>query len=205
MPFPYTFPFTIPAGSDSGVTPVVPELEHGAAALNRLAQYLRERPSVQALIEAVCAQAQDLETAFQQLGSDRTLEAAFGGVLDVLGTIVGEARQGLDDDTYRERIRARIKLNESAGTVGQILEIFALLQPDQILHLRDEHPAAFSLTLDGGPITADDASLLAGFLREARAAGVRGILIWAEDPELFEFDSADSGFDDSDLALGGAV
>src|SRR5882757_6443474 len=89
----------------------------------RLAQYIRGKPNMEALLDALGEQAAALAAMFSDLDILRRIDNAFGSQLDVLGDIVGAPRSGLDDDTYRGLIKATIKLNNASGTAEEILEI----------------------------------------------------------------------------------
>lgn len=191
MPFPYSLPIHLPNSAAS-----LPVYDHEATALARLAQYLRDKPNTTAVLGAFTAQHQDLETAVQQLLVDRTLDNAFGEQLDILGDLVGQPREGADDTTYRQRVRARVALNRSSGTSPELIALFLLLVPTATLKLRDEWPAALTLEVNGVAVTSATAAILVYFLRLAKVGGVRAILEWGEAPpaELFQMD-AGLGFD----------
>lgn len=183
MSTPLEFPF--PLGGD------VEANAETDGATRRLAQYIKGKPNMEALLDAIGVQGEELLEVLSQLDLDRRLADAFGDQLDLFGAIVGEAREGEGDDAYRARLQARIKLNTASGTPEEILEIFGLIKPSGTsLELRDEFPAGFTLLIGTEAITSTAAALLLKFLRLARAAGVRGILEWVEsDPsEVFTFD-----------------
>jgi hypothetical protein len=199
--FPILMPGTIPgSAADAGV-------DHTASAIARLAEQYKSRPNLANLLSAFGAQLQDLETAFQQLRSDRALANAFGAQLDVIGSLVKQTREGLADDAYRLRIAARIKLNNSSGSIPEIYSIFRLVLPDATLEIRDEFPAGFTLIIEGVTLTAEEAALMLSLLRQARAGGVRGMLEWRESEaaDTFTFDGTSAQALDVGKLKGGAI
>ena len=94
--------------------------------LSRLAEEFR-KPRISKLFGGIGAQYQALEDAAWQLYTLRSVDTAEGWVLDVLGKLVGERRQGSPDADYRIRVRARIRANLSDGTIEDVLAVFKLL------------------------------------------------------------------------------
>ena len=161
-------------------------VDHSATAISRLAEVIKTQPNFLALLASLVTQVQDLETALQQLNTLRGLPTATGGQLDVIGEILTQPRAGLSDGDYRDFLSARILLNQSSGTVDQILTIFALVTTGT-LTLTEWPPAAFELQLQGQALTADTLAVLLAILRQARAAGVKGELHWTAYPEADTF------------------
>lgn len=190
--------------------------QHAPLAIARLAQYLKDKPNAQALLNAINAQSQAVENALQQVLTERALPVAVGDQLDQIGTLVGLARAGASDNEYRSFLYGWIKSNKSSGTAPQLLEIFQLiiaatptyaadvasfLYPVPVLTLIDEPPASFVILIN----TATDATLAAFLLtvlRRSRAAGVGGRMQYGPDGsnDRFYFDggldhSSGLGFD----------
>jgi hypothetical protein len=184
--------------------------EHAGAAFARLATQFRDKPNLAAVLLAVLPQVQALEDALFQLYSERGIDTAIGAQLDVLGRIVGEARQGKDDETFRTFIRARVLVNRSSGTIPEILAILAALlagQPNDV-GLVEYFPAAFVVDMGKFAVSAANASIFWRILQLAKAAGVRAILEWAQTgiATAFTFEDGDGlGLGDAtDPTIGGA-
>jgi hypothetical protein len=159
---------------------------HAADALARLTQTLKGKPNLEALLTALAAEPQALENALYSLYSERTIDAAVGVQLDVIGTIVGQERESsADDDAYRLRLKARVKSNKSSGTVSEILDVFiSLLGVPDGLRIEPQYPAAFILHLEDMSVADVETALLyVDFLGDAKAAGVRASLQFTYDHE----------------------
>ena len=152
-------------------------VDHEAAALARLPEYLKSKPKLASLLAAFTAQCDDLEAALQDLLLDRAIDTGVGAQLDDIGTIVGQPRDGLSDAEYRRRLRIRIAVNRSRGTVADILKVASLFVTDAsaTFVLTSGGVAAYTLYV-GGIETGDFAEQLLTFLKSATAAGVRAIL-----------------------------
>ena len=142
------------------------------------------------LLATYAAEIQEFETAAFQVLLDRWLETAVGVQLDGLGSIVGKARAGSDDDTYRLLLRAQVLLNRSSGTVPEILEILELVIPGFTIELQQHFPAGFQVIVDQAPLPADDGPVVAFVVGQARAAGVRGLFQYFETAPVYRFDGA---------------
>lgn len=90
-------------------------MDYVGLAKSRLVGRLNQKPLVEALIAALPNQLSILELVLDQLKNERSIDTAIGIQLDKVGEIVGESRQGRDDDTYRQFIRFRVFVNISKG------------------------------------------------------------------------------------------
>lgn len=136
----------------SSTAPLAYNGEHILQALNRLIEQYRDKPRIRALLVLMSRQIQDMEDAAWQLLLERTIAAAIGVNLDVLGVIVGQERGDLSDESYRALIRARIKANRSAGSGSQIYDVATtagatglgldVVAPGFVLYVQD--PPGFS-------------------------------------------------------------
>jgi hypothetical protein len=166
--------------------------DHAVLAVERLPQQFTDKPKAVALLQALVVPCADLEIALLQLLYLRSVDTALGVQLDVIGKLVGQPRNGLVDNDYRRFVRARIAINRSSGTSEEALNIARLVLGDQtaVLDLDLQGIAAFVLRVLAIPISASLASILIGFLRDAKSAGVRAILETADtfSNNLLHFD-----------------
>jgi len=148
-------------------------------------------------------QIQDIEDALWDLYTKRGVDTAEGAQLDVLGVIVGQPRNGLDDTDYRTRIKVRIRLNRASGIADDIYDVFGLMLGNQIgaVSLQEAYPAGLIVQMNEYVDTSP--AVLAEILREARGAGIDTSLVWLPSADgIFEcssdaapeVDSPDEGF-----------
>jgi hypothetical protein len=180
---------------------------HAQRSIDRAASYIKDKPKFQAFIAAFTAEFSSLEDLFTALKLAFTLETAEGSQLDMLGEVVGQPRNGLDDDLYRRYIQARIKVNLSSGTIQDIYNVFGfLIVSGSTMRIVEGSDAEFVLHLDTEPVTSDEAEAFYDFLQAAKAAAVRAVLGWfeADESEVFCFDDGPGlGFGDSSNAATG--
>lgn len=118
----------------------------------------------------------DIEQAFIDVKKSRNIDRAKGNTLDLLGSNVGQFRQGEDDELYRNLIKVRIIANMSIGSIPIINKVLSILVKDVYLGLEeaylsnewDNEPAAFRLILNkyAGKLPYE-------IIERIKAAGVR--------------------------------
>lgn len=70
----------------------IPVIDHTALGVSRLATQYRESTNLIGYLSAFLAESDELETTFQELLCNRTIEEATGTTLDHIGTLVGQSR-----------------------------------------------------------------------------------------------------------------
>lgn len=180
----------------------IPVVDHAEAGTSRLAAQYRNKPNFASIFKVLFRQCQDLEVALQQLLDLRSVDTAQGEQLSVLERIVGQPRLSTDDEVRRAYVRARVKVNKSSGTADELLTILALvLEPPRVAHLVEQFPAGIYVTVTGGTVSTEFASVYFGLLMEAKVAGVRLVFEYYQsaDGAMFQFDEG-PGFDQGFLA-----
>jgi len=140
------------------------------------------------LLTTYTEETQELETAAQEVLVDRWIDTAVGIQLDGLGQIVGRARDGTGDVTYRKLIRAQIALNLSTGTVQDVVSVLEFFLPGVTLILKQEYPAAFTVSALNDALPTSSATIAAEAMGQARAAGVRALLHYFSTLPIFYLD-----------------
>lgn len=186
---------------------------HVTQAAGLLLQQLRGKPKIEAFLKAFVAQVQELETAFWSLLLDRTLAAAVGAQLDVLGRVVNREREGLGDDDYRAVLAAWIAANRAGGTADDVLRVTVLaVGAANTVSLQEFFPASMVVTL--GNALALSPAIVAAIIRRARMGGVNTQVVYSEsdDDETFAFAagdtevaSTDQGWADDSQTTGGEM
>lgn len=145
---------------------------------------------------------QGLESACQQVLTQRTIDAAVGTQLDMIGLLVNQVRNGLDDDTYRRYCRAAVSANRSDGSTENLLTVVRLIlaEPGTHLHLVQSATATITMRVEGVSLTSPLAETAYTFLARSAAGGVRVLMDYGLSPPStwFRFDSG-PGFDQGHL------
>lgn len=119
--------------------------DHEGEALDRLPHQFKEKPNIEAFIRAFIGEIQSIEDAVEQILKFRWVDTAVGYQLDGLGKIVGESRNGRNDDAYRLAIKLRIAINTCEGTPEEVIAIFLLVTLCTQCHYFPIFPAAVDL------------------------------------------------------------
>lgn len=130
------------------------------------------------IIRAFMVPLQRAEDALASMLVNRSVDTAVGAQLDLVGKIVGQARAGLDDDTYRRYIRARIRANKSNGTIEDLIIVTRLVVGDDAatIEVDNQGEAGCVIRVLDVAITNNVANVVITFLNQARSGGTRVIL-----------------------------
>lgn len=128
-------------------------IDHSAVALTRIVSQFYNSPKLKALLSAIVAPLNVIETDIDDLKTKRWLDTAFGVQLDGLGSLVGERREGRDDETYREALRFRVFINTSQATPPDVMYALRYLTKADNLQYIESWPATFYLYTDGYALT----------------------------------------------------
>ena len=163
------------------------EDEHVRKALDLLTGAYKDKPVIEGLLTAFVNRVQDLEHDVWILVWAWVLDYAVESRLDDLGAIVGEKREGREDDDYRTAIRIRIRVNRSKGRSEDMVQVLALISA--LATYIEMFPLGWEASLynitNGGDVIR--------YLTQAKAAGSYGVLLsstWDED-NVFKFDYLD--------------
>ena len=102
------------------------KIDHTTKLDNILYQF-KDSYILNSLTESFLLEANELEDLSESLLLQRSVDTAIGVQLDQVGLLVGEIRNGRDDNSYRQAIKLRIAINTSRGTVEDIIQVINLL------------------------------------------------------------------------------
>jgi hypothetical protein len=154
--------------------------DHVDQALDRLQEQFKDKPNIIGLITALLTNVQEVENEIFALYSERGLDTAEGAQLDQIGVIVGQPRAGLADGDYRRRLRARIAVNNSGGTVGEMIVVTRLIINDITLSvlIDNDGGGVFEILILDEAITSSLGETVLAFAQDAASAGVRMIVTY---------------------------
>ena len=138
-------------------TPV--KVDHVTKGLSRLITQWQDKPKVRGLLEATLREAQELEEVFFSLLNSRDVYTASGVWLEILGSIVGEFREGRRDGAYRNAILNKIILNRSDGTYDSIYNALNSILSTENIKIWEHYPA-YIFTYVGAPVSNSTAITL---------------------------------------------
>lgn len=179
---------------------------HTTEALALLPQQFSGADNLKAFLTAFLSRVQEAENMLIELWQNRWLDNATGDLLDELGSIVGQERNGLGDDDYRIMIRVRVRINLSSGLDSDIVETFGMVlqDPSPSMALEEYYPASIVVRLLDEVAGGNDVvTILASILGEVRSASVLAQLVYLNAAPEASFSFADlPDTSESDAAMG---
>lgn len=151
--------------------------DHGSWAVDKMTQALR-KPRAEAVMRALVKPLDEIEGVLFKFFELMDPDAQTGHPLERIGKLVGVLREGMGDSEYRVRIKAKIRMGLSRGTVNDIIEVVQLLladDPSQRIELREGDPGEFMLTLWGA---TPNGLAVAHVVDEMRLCGTYGQTRW---------------------------
>lgn len=127
--------------------------------LGKLPEQFKRKHNIEVLVRAFAAEMEELEEAFRELETLRSICTAFGRQLDGIGEIVDLSRVEstayagiidffvLDDERYRLFLMYKALRNANTCTYPELMEICRLLYDVKLLYYKefDDHPAHFQV------------------------------------------------------------
>lgn len=186
--------------------PLIPD--HAALGLSLLPMQLQGKARLEAVLEVLLEQVQQLEDALYPLLSEASVANAQGSMLDQLGRLVGEPRQARSDTDYRAAIALRIERNNSRGEADRLIRVLKRLTGATSVEYSEPWPGVVQLTFDGQTIPSD----LRAAMEAIAPVGVRLLLIQTFSPPFAFSADADpnlppgaQGFSDTSQSHGGRL
>lgn len=150
---------------------------HVEDGLSKLISQYQKRKRIEGWITSVLNQVQELEDNAYLICTAFDVDTAVGEQLDFLGKIVGQARGGFDDDTYRLLIKTRILTNKSRGTGPDFINVLLQLNENNVYEER--YPATIFALINDPTLT--DPSIRSVYKEILFAAKPAGVELWAID------------------------
>jgi hypothetical protein len=181
---------------------------HAELAVKRIISQYKDKPNVKALVESLGAnQIQQLEYALCGLHNRYNIDASEGSQLDLIGEILGVNRSGRGDDLYRIVLKVKAGVNNSDGTIEDIISIWSLVTGATDIEVRELGNATIEIESNARLIQGLDTTVRDLF-KGVVAGGVKiNAKFYPEFPFQFEDfpdDPNAGGFGDvNDSAVGG--
>lgn len=150
--------------------------------IEKILYRFKDSKNITDLMVSLLQEVSILEDTFSSLYNNRNIDDAIGVQLDQIGKIVGEARVGRDDDSYRVAISVRTIINKSSGTISDIEEILTEVESPYFIQIFMHEPASIYIYIKTPEIPSPE---LKDLIQEALPAGVSlGYIGYWSDEEL---------------------
>jgi len=161
-------------------------------ALQRLLQQYKGRPLIAGFYTAFVKQIQDLEDSGDRIQPglqiwDGTTTPAIGAQLDLIGRIVGIARNGLDDAQYILVIFGKIAENFSDDTIQSVLSVVGYLFQAQKILVQEIYPAGLYIQVLEPAIPKNFFPLVVNLIQNAMGGGIKLVIGSSATVNTFRF------------------
>lgn len=158
-------------------------------------------PRVRQWLSVYLLEIQELEDLIWETIED-FLDTAGTHTLDVYGVLLKQARLGLNNDTYRLFLKARIAVNRSTGHPEDVIKVARLLVARN--WYRDQFPRSFRVEIDPGGYGLQQIQAVARLICDARAVNSACEVIATEaegDAGIFRFGAINTESTPSDTGF----
>lgn len=154
---------------------------HVADAQARFLEQYQGRPKAAALLAAFTQSVQKIEDALFGIEAGTALDTAQGAQLDLIGAIVGLARNGLEDGQYLALLRGAIAQNNGDATTESLLTVMRglfqtsslfLKQPNGARHAAQAAASTVSIGLGDPTVPPNVLTAMQAALQTTLGAGV---------------------------------
>ena len=150
-----------------------------------LPQYL-SRGETKKLVSFDDAQFAELDRLIDKASDQYDLDKAKGILLDRLGKLVDENRDGNDDELYRLLVRLRILLNTTDGSINDIIKVIKFIFSSEVVHIQPNYPAGLSILHDGESPTINFNKYIAQVVVAGVAFDTKELFFFTENINLSE-------------------
>jgi hypothetical protein len=175
-------------------------VDHIVRGLSRLPSQFQDKTRVLQFFSVFLEELQEIEECLEDIITQKDLNFAVGAQLDILGNIIGAARDGQTDEDYRQSIILQRAINSSKGTEELVTEFWKKYSGTSYTSIYENFPAGISLFTDAGVPSLD--SILK--IKQVLAATV-SLSVTFSTGTPFAFEGVDgAGFGDLETSVGGA-
>jgi len=175
-------------------------VDHIARGLSRMPSQFQDKTRVMQFISVFLEEMQEIEDCIEDIIVQKDINNAVGAQLDILGNIVGAARNGQSDTDYRQSIILQRAINASKGTEALVTAFWKQYSGTSTTSVYENYPAGVNLFTDAG-VPSLDAILK---IKQVLAATV-SLSVTFSNGTPFSFEGGDGlGFGNLEDSTGGA-
>ena len=113
--------------------------------------YKAKDSNIEKLFTVIGEENQRIEDTFELIERYRAISEAEGKTLDLIGENVLQKRNGEDDETYRRKILAKIRMNLSPGDIETLIEVLEVFMGDSFDEIIEGWSSNDGAVYDGEP------------------------------------------------------
>lgn len=101
----------------------IQEIDHITSGVSNLTSVFDNSDNVKKLLEVILEPLQEIEKVLIDLSNQKDIDTVEGIWLDYIGEIVGEKRNGRNDEDYRKALLLRVIVNKADGTPDSVYKV----------------------------------------------------------------------------------
>ncbi len=148
-------------------------IDHAAEGLDNILKQYKDSPLFKAFLEPMLSPMADFETQFTAFKSQLTLDVAEGENLDLIGDMLNAQSRPVDDEDYRNLLKALVIAYNSSGTANDIIKAINLIIEAEETKIVETYEAGFAIEIKN--ISSGDVSQANRIVRIAKGAGIEFI------------------------------
>jgi len=128
----------------------------------------------------------ELDRLIDKTSDQYDLDRAKGILLDRIGKLVDESRDGNDDELYRLLIRLRILLNTTNGSINDIIKVIKFIFSSETVIIQPNYPAGLSILHDGESPSVDFNKYMSHVVPAGVAYDTKELFFFTDDVNMTE-------------------
>lgn len=151
------------------------EIDYVATGSELLLSQFYGKPRIEGLLQSYLNRLVEIQDDTNYLLQFRGIDSATGYQLDLIGKIVGQNREGRNDDSYRIIIKVKILVNNSNGTPKEVLQILKSVTNATVVRMFEHFPANIHLFTNG----KENLDIIYSVMRSVVPACISDVVIMA--------------------------
>jgi len=123
----------------------------------------------------------EIESQLRKMVEQYDLDKVKGVLLDRIGKILAEPRNGNDDELYRILLHLRKLLNTADGTVNDVIKVIKFFYTSEIVQITANYPAGISILHDGEGPNVDFNKIMAAVVPAGVAYDTKELFYFTEN------------------------
>lgn len=146
------------------------EYDFEGEALGLLLPQFRNSSNIKGLIKSYVSPCKDILDTTNSMMEAFNINIAEGEQLDYLGILLNVTRDGREDDSYRDAIKARIVVNNATGSGANLIKMLKLVLGDIPFTIAESFPASVQVIIYEAQSVVDE-----NLVNDLVPVGVKGV------------------------------
>ncbi len=155
------------------MTKEIEVIDHATNGLSNVLKQYKESQLFKSFLEPMLSPMADFETQFTAFKSQLTLDVAEGENLNLIGDMLNAQSRPVNDEDYRNLLKALVIAYNSSGTANDIIKAINLIIEAEEIKIVEPYEAGFAIEIKN--ISSGNVSQANDIIRIAKGAGIEFI------------------------------